>query len=183
MDIAFFNFGWMAINVILSILPVIFINLFIKVNHKIFKGLFFILWFLFIPNSIYLLTDLQYLPQQLSRAEILPNLILISQYIVLVIFGIVTYLYSIKPVIRIIRKRFRKLKQKEIDIGVIVFNFIISFGVILGKVQRTESWHLFTQPIRVITDIERTLHAPGLLLSIILFGVMINIIYFAKEKI
>ncbi len=178
MSVFWDNFSWMVINISLAILPLIFLSISFKVKNKIFKGLFLILWFLFFPNTIYLLTDLQYLPGQLSKFDPKLDLFLIGQYFSLLVIGIVTYIYSLRPVVGLLIKKYKKIKEEQWGLFVMIFNFMVSFGVFLGKIQRTESWDIFTNPLRVLTQINNSLHDPNAFVFVFLFGVLINVIYF-----
>lgn len=172
------NFSWMVINISLAILPLVFLSIAFKVKNKIAKTVFFILWFLFFPNTIYLITDLQYLPGQLSKFDPKLDLFLIGQYFSLAIIGVVTYIYSLRPVVKLLVNKYRKIKAEKWHILVMIFNFMVSFGVFLGKIQRTESWDIFMNPLRVMAQINDSLHDPNTFVFVFLFGVLINVIYF-----
>lgn len=178
MDVFWNNFNWMTINIFLAVLPLVFLSLALKVKNNLVKIVFFLLWFLFFPNTIYLLTDLQYLPGQLSRFDPKLDLFLIGQYLLLALVGVITYLYSLKPIVYLFIKRYRKIGMSRWNILVMVFNFVVSFGVFLGKIERTQSWDVFTNPFRVLTQINNIIHDPNTFAFIFLFGVLINVIYF-----
>ncbi len=178
MDVFWNNFSWMFINISLAILPLIFLALAFKVKNKILKGTFFIFWFLFFPNTIYLLTDLQYLPGQLSKFDPRLDLFLIGQYFSLALIGVVTYIYSLRPVVGFLVKNYKKIKKEKWNLIIMIFNFMVSYGVFLGKIQRTESWQVFTSPLTVLTQVNNSLHDPNTFTFVFLFGVLINIIYF-----
>lgn len=175
------NFDWMILNVSLALLPLFFINFAFKVENKIIKGLFFLLWFLFFPNTIYLLTDLQYLPGQFSKFNVTFDVVLVGQYLVLALIGIITYIYSLRPLVSALQKKYRRIKKEKWNFIVMIFNFLVSFGVFLGKVQRTESWDIFINPIKVIGQVNNLVHDSNTFVFIFLFGVLINVIYFARE--
>ena len=48
----------------------------------------------------------------------------------------------------------------------------------MGKVQRTHSWYIFTEPMKVVQDIMLTLGNIELLTWVLVFGSMINIVFF-----
>jgi len=162
------NFQWMGWNVALAIIPIFFTYLIIKYSKQHIASLFIGLWILFFPNTIYLVTDIQYLPNQLSRTMVSADILLIFQYMVLVGLGLITYFLSLSPII----KKF-KINGKI----VFVFNFVVSFAVALGKIQRTESWDIITNPIRVLNDVNRSLSSPQIILFVIGFGLLINLIF------
>ena len=171
MDLLANNFQWMTINVLLAVVPLFLTALFIKENKKWVGVIIFILWLLFVPNTIYLLTDIEYLPRQFSNSNFIFDITLLLQYLTLIILGIYTYLTSMRPIAKLI---------KNPNLIIIPFNFFIAFGVAIGKIQRTESWDVIFNPTRVITDINTTLNSPALILFVILFGILINFIWISS---
>jgi len=179
----FENFGWMGFNVILACLGMIFGLSFLKVRKGILKLVFLVLWILFLPNTIYLLTDLQHLPKQaFAQANLLARVLIFIQYVVLFVFGVFTFVYGLFP----IEKLFHLAGKKEHKLKVVLlvlFNFAIAFGVGMGRIERTHSWYVFTQPSRVVDDIFSLLTTSSSLLFVILFGVLCNLFYFSFHKV
>ena len=169
MDIILNNFQWMGWNVFLAIIPLFLAILFTKENRKWVGSLIFIIWLLFVPNTIYLITDLQHLPQQLISSDLATSGILVFQYLILVFLGVYTYLAAMKPITRLI---------KNPETLIVPLNFFIAFGVAIGKVQRTDSWDVITHPIRVVSDVNSTLSSWQLMLFVIGFGILINFIWY-----
>ncbi len=176
------NFQWMAVNVFLALLGVIFSILIARTKNKILKIVFIILWLLFIPNTIYLVTDLQYLPWQIPAQSLFLTFLIVAQFMILAFIGIVSYIYAMKPITVLIQKSRKKSQKFEVKSFVFIFNFIIAFGIILGKLQRTESWYVFSNPLRVISDINTSLSMHSTYLFVLLFGIFINIIYFSLNS-
>ncbi len=144
------NFHWMSWNVLLAVLPIIFSYLSIRYPKRFVGFIFFILWFLFFPNTIYLVTDLQYLPGQLAGSNLSLVLLLIFQYFILALIGIFTYFYALKPMIG-------RLKNKSMRNNIVfIFNFLVAYAVVLGKVQRAESWDIIFNFNRLINEIVRS---------------------------
>ncbi len=81
-----------------------------------------------------------------------------------------------------IEKFFRRKKINHYSWVFLIFNFAIAFAVVLGKIERTHSWYVFTQPLRVVLDIVDVLTSPMLLGFVVGFGVFLNLIYFAFRK-
>ena len=179
----FENFGWMGFNVLLACLGVMFGLSFLKVRQKFFKLCLFTLWILFLPNTIYLLTDLQHLPKQVfEQSEILTRLMIFTQYIALFVFGVFTYVYGLYPIEKLFHLAGKKDHQLKV-ILLIVFNFAIAFGVGLGRIERTHSWYVFTQPLRVVDDVASLITNSNSLLFVVLFGLLANILYFSFRKV
>ncbi|OGH11998.1 MAG: hypothetical protein A2857_05110 [Candidatus Levybacteria bacterium RIFCSPHIGHO2_01_FULL_36_15] len=177
MDILKENISWMLVNVILAALGVIFGWMFLNEKRSIFKIALFLLWFAFVPNTIYLVTDIQYLGKQLFSVQPLIQIILILQYTVLMFLAITTYVYALYPFEKFLHSKFKK-NSVLINYVLIITNFLIAFGVALGKIQRTQSWYVFTEPQRVLYDGFQAYDSSTQMMFVIIFGILINILYF-----
>ncbi len=181
METVFFNISWMWTNIFLGLLPIIFAAFFIKLKNNLLRTGFFVLWILFLPNTIYVLTDVQYLPEQLIKADFIIKIILLFQYAFLMMIGVAVFILGLKPIEKILRFKFKKNKL-IINFSMVVINFLIAFAVALGKIQRTESWYIFTDIKRVIADSINTITSFQLMVYVLIFAVLINIIYFYFRK-
>lgn len=173
------NLQWMSFNILLACLGLIFGLLFLKQKKYLLKVILFVLWILFLPNTIYLLTDLQHLPRQVfEQSNFFYRLIIFFQYIVLFLFGIFTYIYGLSPIDKLFKlKNWHNHKLKFFLIG--TFNFVIAFGVGMGRIERTHSWYIFTQPARVISDMYALLSSADSVIFVLIFGVICNLLFFA----
>lgn len=170
------NFSWMSQNAILAFIPIILVLILRrKLNIFVHLAVFF-LWLIFLPNTIYLVTDLQHLPNQILKARDGEQLILLIQYAVLASFGVMTYVYSLEPASKI----FKKIHLPEVkrEISYIAINYVIAFGVMIGKFQHTHSWYIFTDPVRVVSDVIKTGFTLELLGWVFVFGSIVNVIFF-----
>jgi uncharacterized membrane protein len=178
MSAAIGNINWMSLNILLACLGVLFGLFFIYLKQWYLKIPLFFLWLLFVPNTIYLVTDLQHFPRQFYAAShIIEQVALFIQYTLIFAFGIVTYLFGMYPLQKLF-PIFRKRSNPLFMPVVAIFNTVISFGVALGKIERTHSIYLFTQPNRVIQDIGSLLMRENAIVTIIVFSIMCNIIFF-----
>jgi uncharacterized membrane protein len=179
MSAAIGNINWMSLNILLACLGVLFGLIFIYFKSWYLKIPMFILWLLFIPNTIYLVTDLQHFSRQFYAATTpLEEIALFIEYIFLFIFGLVTYLFGMYPLQKIF-PIFRRRQNPLFIPVVIIFNILISFGVALGKIERTHSLYIFTQPSRVFDDIMTLLARENAILVICLFALLCNIVFFS----
>lgn len=178
MEIFFHNFNWMIPNLALASLGFIFGILYLKSKSSFLRIPLFILWFLFLPNTIYLISDLEHYFVQIFETDFLGVIILTIQYALLVAFGILTYFAGLIPM----EKFFKRRKSRNYKIIFLIFNLAIAFAVVLGKIERTHSWYVFTQPLRVVDDVLSVLTSPYLLTIVVLFAVMFNLIYFTFRK-
>ena len=180
MDILLGNLSWMIFNTFLALIPVVFV-LILRRKMNIFLKIFvYFLWFLFLPNTIYMVTDLQYFPKEFMSTDLPEQSLLRLQFIILTFIGIMTFLFALEPFEKLVRKY--KLTLVTKNAAYIILNFIVSFAVILGKVQRTHSVYIFTDFPRVVRDINVTISSQSLLLTTLLFGILVNIIYFSLRN-
>ena len=177
MEIVSYNFVWMTFNILLALIPVYLAILIARSKNRYAQVLLGILWLLFVPNTIYVLTDLMHLPRQVFRASDAELPILFLQYVLLEFMGVVCFILSVVPVEKTLFHYLKQYKHHSIFF-IFCLNFFIAFGVTLGRFQRTNSWEVLTNFQRVIDDVERTLTSAHLLVFIIFFWVTANLIYF-----
>ena len=64
MSVLLDNMSMIGLNSFLALIPLLFGWLMVKTRQKFFQLSFVLLWFFFLPNTLYTVTDLQYLPEQ-----------------------------------------------------------------------------------------------------------------------
>src|SRR2546429_209599 len=87
--------GW---NVFLALIPPMFGWLLLITRQRILKVAFALIWFFFLPNTLYLITDLPHIIWQWHRMHHAGQIVLALQYITLVLIGLVTFLLALYPV-------------------------------------------------------------------------------------
>jgi uncharacterized membrane protein len=170
------NLTWMPLNELLAVLPVIFVWFSFRAQNKVLKILFGMLWILFLPNSIYIITDMQHLIRQWFQVDVTEKLILLVQYSVLESIGIMAFFLSLHPFEDLL-KRWKYTKNSAIPL-LVSFNFVMGFAMVLGKVERIHSWYLFTQPMRALHGILHMLGSMELIALALLLGAFTNCFYF-----
>lgn len=181
MEILVFNIGWMSWNIFLAFLGVIFGGLFLRSTGLIPQAIFLVLWVLFVPNTIYMVTDLQYFPEQLTELGFPLLIILLIQYIVVFSLGVITYFLGMLPLGKIVKDN--KAKKQAITYGVFFLaNYLIAFGVALGKFERINSWDVFTKPVEVTRSSLYLLSSFEMVILILIFGTLINALYFSFKR-
>lgn len=172
------NFSWISINIFLAFLG-LGISYLLSTKNAILRLFFIVLWFLFVANTIYLVTDLQYLQEQLQRTNLPEQITLIIQYSIVFSTGIITFFLSLYLFEKNLSKYAHKTAVKAI---LIIMIYLIAFGVILGKVQRINSWTVFTNPKAVINASFILLSSKELLPVVLIFGLIISILYFSMKR-
>ncbi len=172
----------MTLNIFLAIVPLIAGWLFFKVRSKSMKLLLALIWFFFLPNTIYLFTDLINLMIQWSRVTGVVLIFLVFQYLILQAFGLITYVLGMYFFEKYLAS-YTLLKKPDTDRLIVVFNFIIAFGITLGRVQRVNSWDVLLAPMSVVDASLQIISSLNLLSLTILFAIFANVVYFlSREK-
>src|SRR5437868_11760547 len=102
MPILAHNEIWMLYNCFLAFLALGFGYFFLISKNSKAKFIFGILWLLFLPNTIYIFTDLEHLIDQWQLLSWYFRIPLILQYLLLQIVGFTTFLYALYPFEKII---------------------------------------------------------------------------------
>lgn len=174
---------WLVIevsNCIVALLSAGFAYLFLRflsVKSRIIKLILGLLWLLFLPNTAYLFTDLGHIPYQWNHtASELGRISLILQYLLMELFAITIFFYSCLPFERIVDRVnvFRKRKL----LSWILFNFLVAYGIVMGRFQHINSWILFTHPLNVVKSALEIFVSFDLLRLTILFGILCSSVYF-----
>lgn len=182
MDILLFNLGWMAFNILLALIPVVFGYSIFNIKNRVLKILYFLIWLFFIPNTIYIITDIFHFPRQWMLLNSMPGkIILFGQYLFLETAGLITFIISVYFMEKWVLSQ--NFKNKKFEPALVIgFNFLIAFGVVLGRIQRTNSWEVITNLQRVTNDTIQVLTSQELILLVIVFGFFENITYFTFSK-
>lgn len=178
MEIILNNIVWMTFNLILAFLAVCFGWLMFLIRLPLFKILTGFLWVIFVPNTIYIVTDLFHLKKQLFEVDTPFAFIIFLEYIILAFLGIVSFVLALYPFEKLLNTALYSFLKTKKTFFIIVTNFIIAFGVVIGRMQRTNSWEVATNPVKVIEDSIKTVTSPFLLLLVFVFGIGGTIIYF-----
>ncbi len=176
MNIFLFNTSWMAFNLYLAFLPIVFYWLFFTLKGKFLKCIFALLWLVYLPNTIYVFTDLHHLVEQWIEVNTLGKLFLAYQYAFLEIIGLTCFLFAFYPLEKVIH--YFKWKKDTRYTVLILLNFCIGFAMVLGKIERVNSWDVFLNPQFVILSTISILSSIKMLGLVILFGLFANCFYF-----
>ncbi|MDP3998872.1 MAG: DUF1361 domain-containing protein [bacterium] len=184
MEILFYNTQWMFINLWLAGVALVFGKIALNERHKFFKPLFLIVWLLFVPNTLYILTDYQHLPEQWPQVESLEKIILFFQYLIFEILGFLTFILSVYCFERMLTISRWGGSKIFINSTLVALNFLIGFGIVLGRIKRLNSWEIVTDVEKVTSNTLHVALSSELMLTAIFFGLIGNISYFLfREKV
>ena len=177
-NITYFFLAW---NLFLAWVPLILAKIWsLRLEMKPLKqwksvGMFS-LWLLFFPNSPYLITDLVHLETRYNAAIWSDTLLLFS----CAFAGLIVGLYSLHLVHKILSQSFSFFKSWSI---IIISLILTGFGIYLGRVQRWNSWDLFTNPFNLIHDIFVQLSNPQAIKMTLGFSALLFIVYYMLRSV
>lgn len=182
MDIFLNNFHFIWINSFLALVPVLFGWLMSKANFTFAKVWTGFIWLIFLPNTIYILTAFTHLFEDWPKVSNLFRAILIVQYSLFALYGIITFVIAIYFFQKLLQGKSAGWPKKRIKLTTItaicILNFIVGFGVVLGGIERTNSWYILTNPSRVLEDSLDLIYSRELLTLSLGVGLLANAIYF-----
>ncbi|MEK7572190.1 MAG: DUF1361 domain-containing protein [Patescibacteria group bacterium] len=180
MPILLYNMLWMAWNLFLACLPLLFIWLYLRVQGKFWKAFLGVLWLLFLPNSIYVITDLLHPFRQLRGLIPVEQGLLLLQYVIFETLGLLYFLLSLYPFEKTVR-RMKQCKRHTTSI-IVSLNMLLGFAMALGRVERSNSWDVFFAPWKLVDEVVSLLTTPISLALAILLGLFANFFYFLLRE-
>ncbi len=122
-----------------------------KKGQKYFGILVFLLWLIFIPNTAYIITDMRHISYYCPFGSYLKicvnNAWMIMFFFIYAIIGWISFVYLLREMKEFIGNIYNKI-YSNIFIGLMIP--LVSLGVLLGLLNRWNSWDLFIYPIDII---------------------------------
>ena len=145
------SFVYMFWNIFLAFIPFIISSILLIHTNKnnFFRPFFiigFILWFIFLPNAPYVVTDLIHLGRIRAVPVMFDAFLLFSSAAVSLLVG----MYSLFDMEKIFLLKFSKKTTNIFIFFIILFS---SFGIYLGRFLRFNSWDLFTSHSFLLSSI------------------------------
>jgi uncharacterized membrane protein len=179
MSILLDNMSMIELNSFLALIPILFGWLMLKTRQTVLQIAFALIWFSFLPNTLYILTDLQYLPEQWTAIHRFGKLALAVQYLIYELIGLSSFLLALYPLEKTLLLSYRRGNKVLLPFLLITVNFFIGFGMVLGRVQRINSWDILIDAPNVVHASLDILSSVDLLLLVLLYGCFANALYFA----
>lgn len=129
-------------------------------------------WLLFFPNAPYMITDLLHLTQTPAYMVWYDAMMLFA----FALAGILTGLYSIRIVHRILKNRWN---ESTAWISISFAIFLSGFGIFLGRYGRWNSWDIVSQPMALFRGISRSAMDPFAIKHTFAFSFVLMLLYFA----
>ncbi len=141
------------------------------------------LWLVFLPNTAYMITDIRhiigYCPAEEYGNVCAENAWMSVFFFAYAVAGWISFVLAVRPVRSMMDRRFG---ARRANVFFYVLMPLVSLGVLLGLVNRWNSWEIFTDPFlilgtltRYVTDVVYLKN--WILLTILLFG-----LYFLGER-
>lgn len=122
--------------------------------QKILASLLAFVWLLFLPNAAYIITDVRHVadvcPANSLHNICLSNASLIMFFFVYAIFGWLAFVYLLRQVHFVAAKIWNKRLATWLANGLIP---LIALGVLLGLLNRWNSWEFFTTPVALFKTV------------------------------
>ncbi len=145
-------------------------------NKKRLLAVLILSWVLFFPNSPYILTDLFHLTQR-RGAPLWFDLVLILT------FAWTGLLFGISSLMDIEKVLQNYMSKSKTMIATIIFLFVSSYGIYIGRYLRWNSWDIIVSPFALSHDILANLIHPEYHLrawgTTLFIGLLLNLIYFS----
>jgi uncharacterized membrane protein len=167
-----FNVFMMGWNVFLSVVPIILARALQKTKSRNVQITLFPLWLVFLPNTLYMITDVIHIFNPRFSQMTIPFWILgIGLYIFIFALAVFTFILSIKPVLYKYRTFINSLSPSYRIVLFSVFSMMIGFAISMGRFQRTNTWYILTQPMRVMRDVIDSLTDPTVLFIALFYSI------------
>lgn len=165
------NYNWMIWNLFLGWIPVIASTYVVRSSKRFTSILWSGIWFIFLPNAFYMLTDFIYLRSAHGKIFWYDLVFFFSFASTGILIGVLS-LYQMQELVT---------KMKGVNAGRI-FAFVTlclnGVGVYIGRFLRWNSWDVVTDPLSLMVSLsERFVRTDAIFFSG-LFALLFNTVYF-----
>ena len=158
-------------------------NGFNKIYQKIIAGFTWFLWLLFIPNTAYIITDVRHISgycDDTSIYRVCPeNAWMIIFFFIYAIVGWVGVVYLLRQMKKFIKDIKGSLTS---NIFIVLIIPLISLGVLLGLINRWNSWEFFLNPQDIFNSIKLYFTNFIYFKNFVIFTLGFYVLYFVGDK-
>jgi uncharacterized membrane protein len=155
-----------------------------KKNQKYFSILVFLLWLIFVPNTAYIITDMRHISYYCPLGPYLKICVdsawMIMFFFLYSIIGWISFVYLLREMKDFIGSIFNKFYS---SIFIVLIIPLISLGVLLGLLNRWNSWDLFFYPLSIIKSSFLYFSDFYYFRNWLIFTISFYILYFVGAKI
>lgn len=181
MDVLLFNSFWMIYNLSLGMIALSSGWLVVKTSILPIRAMLAVIWLLFVPNTLYILTDIIHVSRQWGLVGDAIKILLTFQYAFFIFLGIVLFVVGLFPFEQLFVKLISK-RRSAVVAGIVVMNFIIAFGVAMGRIEGVNSWEVFIDTKKVFEAAISIANSLEAMMLVVFFGIFGNIIYFCLKR-
>ncbi len=147
------QFAFIPWNMFLAVVPQAVSHYLLMVKQKAVAWSVFLLWLLFFPNAMYIVTDLFHLKDSVAVPKWLDLIILFSAALNGIILGMAS-LYNAEIFLR------RNIPSKFVMPVVFTLFLLCGYGIYLGRYQRWNSWDIIADPFQLLMNIRHDVRHP-----------------------
>ncbi|MEI7497883.1 MAG: DUF1361 domain-containing protein [Candidatus Falkowbacteria bacterium] len=151
---------------------------------KIFGLVLFLFWLLFIPNAIYVVSDVRHLANYCEVANKFSvceqNVWMILFFYVYATIGWVSFVYIVNQLKNFIADVYGQLLA---EVWCVLLMPFVSLGFLLGLVQRWNSWEAFMYPLNLKADIVSYTNDVHRFTNWLIFTIFLYILYWSGNVI
>ena len=166
-------------NLFLAAIPLMLSSFLIQSRKKKLHWIIFIVWILFFPNALYIITDLVHLKER-NNIPLWFDVILIFSAAINGLLMAFISLYRVDLFLQL------RLNNRKTNLILYSCLFISSFGMYIGRFLRWNSWDIFFNPFKFTFEIMQPfinpLHHPRTWGMTIIFFLFFGIFYFIIKK-
>lgn len=153
-------------------------------GQKVFGLILFFVWLIFLPNAAYIMTDARHLLNYCPAGS-LDNVCPENAWMIMFFFaysacGWVSFYYLLKLMVGLFEEIFNRLAA-----GCLLFFSIplVSLGVLLGLLNRFNSWDIFFYPSNLLQAVSVYFSRPAYFIDWLFFTVFLYLLYFTGDAI
>ena len=159
----------------------------VKRTHNVWKRMALLgLWILFVPNTLYLVTDVIHVFNYRFIQMTGPFIMLgIGLYATIIVLGPFTFWRATQPVLRVFHSSLVRVSPLMRLTIFLLFSYAVGFAIAMGRLHRTNSWYVFSQPWRVVADVWSTFTDPTAIIVTLFYGsaaLVLTMINYAKLR-
>ncbi|MBC7451662.1 MAG: DUF1361 domain-containing protein [Cytophagales bacterium] len=166
------SYVFLAWNLLLAFIPYLIST---TIHSGKLKGIIVfpagIIWLLFLPNALYIITDFKHLRERPFIPVWYDCLLLFSFSALALLFGLLSF-YHVNQVLK------RYLSKPFQHILLVFISIITGFGVYLGRVERWNSWDFFTHTPDLVSESLILMTKPYVWLFSLTYGLAFLFMYY-----
>lgn len=151
---------------------------------RVYAFFIFFVWLAFIPNAAYIITDVRHLANACATAsfyKVCPGTAwLIPIFFLYSVFGAMIFYHLLRQMKRFLDTVIGVKKSHRM---IMSMTPVISLGVMLGLLNRLNSWELFTKPMLIFKASSAYFMDPAYFIDWLAFTLLLIILYIIGGKI